>query len=89
MKTRKESALFLSVGLLMYLLAAPLQAAVVFDDSFADGDLETHRAELEKMRDMSAYAASLGLEVHAGHGLTYTHTNEILRIIRANLPGPR
>ena len=28
-------------------------------------------SELERMREMSAYAHSLGLEVHAGHGLTY------------------
>ncbi|MFW2589246.1 pyridoxine 5'-phosphate synthase [Sagittula sp. SSi028] len=40
-------------------------------DSFVDGDMDLHRAELEKMREMSAYAHSLGLEVHAGHGLTY------------------
>jgi pyridoxine 5-phosphate synthase len=40
-------------------------------DSFAEGDMATHAQELEKMRDMSAYAHSLGLEVHAGHGLTY------------------
>lgn len=40
-------------------------------DAHAEGDFETRDAELEKMRDMSAYAHSLGLEVHAGHGLTY------------------
>ncbi|GAA4220190.1 pyridoxine 5-phosphate synthase [Sagittula marina] len=40
-------------------------------DSYSDGNMELHAAELEKMRDMSAYAHSLGLEVHAGHGLTY------------------
>jgi pyridoxine 5-phosphate synthase len=28
-------------------------------------------AELERLREMTAYAHSLGLEVHAGHGLTY------------------
>ncbi len=40
-------------------------------DAHAEGDFATRDAELEKMRDMSAYAHSLGLEVHAGHGLTY------------------
>jgi len=40
-------------------------------DAHADGDFATRDAELEKMRGMSAYAHSLGLEVHAGHGLTY------------------
>ena len=40
-------------------------------DAHAEGDFATRDAELEKMREMSAYAHSLGLEVHAGHGLTY------------------
>ena len=37
----------------------------------AGGDLKTRDAELQKMRDMAGLAQSLGLEVHAGHGLTY------------------
>ncbi|MEM1300860.1 MAG: pyridoxine 5'-phosphate synthase, partial [Pseudomonadota bacterium] len=37
----------------------------------AEGDLTTRDAELEKLRAMAAYAHTLGLEVHAGHGLTY------------------
>lgn len=36
------------------------------EDRFADRD-----DELEALREMSAFAHSLGLEVHAGHGLTY------------------
>ena len=40
-------------------------------DAHAEGDFATRDAELEKMREMSALAHSLGLEVHAGHGLTY------------------
>lgn len=40
-------------------------------DAFADGDTATHDSELAALGDMSAYAHSLGLEVHAGHGLTY------------------
>ncbi len=40
-------------------------------DAHAEGDFETRDRELEMMREMSAYANSLGLEVHAGHGLTY------------------
>lgn len=40
-------------------------------DAHAEGDFATRDAELEKMREMSAFADSLGLEVHAGHGLTY------------------
>ena len=40
-------------------------------DAFAEGDLLTRDAELTKLTDMASYAHSLGLEVHAGHGLTY------------------
>ena len=40
-------------------------------DAHAEGDFKTRDAELEKMREMSSFANSLGLEVHAGHGLTY------------------
>jgi len=40
-------------------------------DAHADGDFAARDAELERMREMSSYAHSLGLEVHAGHGLTY------------------
>ena len=40
-------------------------------DAHAEGRLDDRDAELARLRDMSAYAHSLGLEVHAGHGLTY------------------
>lgn len=40
-------------------------------DAHADGDLEARDREHEKLRAMSTFAHSLGLEVHAGHGLTY------------------
>ncbi|MEM7472362.1 MAG: pyridoxine 5'-phosphate synthase [Pseudomonadota bacterium] len=40
-------------------------------DAHAEGDFETRDAELEKLRNMSRFAHELGLEVHAGHGLTY------------------
>jgi len=35
------------------------------------GDGAGREAELRRIRKASVYAASLGLEVHAGHGLTY------------------
>ena len=38
---------------------------------FAEGALEARGAELESLREMAALAHALGLEVHAGHGLTY------------------
>lgn len=40
-------------------------------DHFAEGNMAQVEDELKALRDMSAYAHSLGLEVHAGHGLTY------------------
>ena len=40
-------------------------------DYHAEGRFDERDAELERMREMSAFAHSLGLEVHAGHGLTY------------------
>jgi len=40
-------------------------------DAHAEGDFATRDRELEALREMSAFAHSLGLEVHAGHGLTY------------------
>lgn len=40
-------------------------------DAHAEGRFAARDAELDRLRDMSALAHSLGLEVHAGHGLTY------------------
>jgi pyridoxine 5-phosphate synthase len=40
-------------------------------DAFADGRMHDHATELARLTDMAAFAAELGLEVHAGHGLTY------------------
>ena len=40
-------------------------------DAHAEGRFDERDAELQSLRDMAAFAHSLGLEVHAGHGLTY------------------
>lgn len=40
-------------------------------DAHADGRFEARDKELAQMRDMSTFAHELGLEVHAGHGLSY------------------
>lgn len=40
-------------------------------DAHAEGRFEDRDAELERLREMSTFAHSLGLEVHAGHGMTY------------------
>ena len=57
--------------------AARIGAAVVelhtgaYCDLHAEGRLTERDAELERLRDMAAYGHELGLEIHAGHGLTY------------------
>jgi pyridoxine 5-phosphate synthase len=40
-------------------------------DALEEGRYDESAAEMERLREMSAYAHSLGLEVHAGHGITY------------------
>ena len=40
-------------------------------DAHAEDRLQERDAELSRLRDMAAFAHDLGLEVHAGHGLTY------------------
>ena len=57
--------------------SARIGAAVVelhtgaYCDFHAEGEFDKRDAELERLRDGAAFAHSLGLEVHAGHGLTY------------------
>jgi pyridoxine 5-phosphate synthase len=50
-------------------------------DAHADGDFDTRDAELAKLQDMAAFAHGLGLEVHAGHGLTYDCVQPIAAIL--------
>jgi pyridoxine 5-phosphate synthase len=45
--------------------------AGAYCDLFAEGRMEESNAELERLREMSTYGHSLGLEVHVGHGITY------------------
>ena len=40
-------------------------------DAAAEGDTAARDAELARLTEMAAHAESLGLEVHAGHGLNY------------------
>ena len=40
-------------------------------DAHAEGRIDERDAELARLTEMARFAASLGLEVHAGHGLTY------------------
>jgi len=40
-------------------------------DAHAEGRFDMRDEELKKLTEMAAFADDLGLEVHAGHGLTY------------------
>ncbi|GMG80963.1 pyridoxine 5'-phosphate synthase [Paralimibaculum aggregatum] len=40
-------------------------------DAHAEGRFAERDTELERLREMARFAHSLGLEVHAGHGLTF------------------
>ncbi|MAY33526.1 MAG: pyridoxine 5'-phosphate synthase [Rhodovulum sp.] len=57
--------------------AARIGAAVIelhtgaYCDLHAEGKFDERDAELIRLTEMAAYAHELGLEVHAGHGLTY------------------
>ncbi|HYR96057.1 MAG TPA: pyridoxine 5'-phosphate synthase [Candidatus Binatus sp.] len=44
------------------------------------GDEATRRRELDRLRTAAAEAARLGLEVHAGHGLTVTNVRPVAAI---------
>ncbi len=49
-------------------------------DAHAEGRFADRDAELERIRDMAAFADSLGLEVHAGHGLGFETVGPIAAI---------
>jgi len=49
-------------------------------DHHADGNFAARDAEFTKLCDMAAMAQDLGLEVHAGHGLTYDTVKPIAAI---------
>lgn len=63
--------------------AARIGAAVVelhtgtYCDLHAEGDFTARDAELERLRKGATFAHSLGLEVHAGHGLTFDNVQPI------------
>ena len=57
--------------------AARIQADIIelhtgaYCDAHAEGRFEDRDAELERLTKMATFAHGLGIEVHAGHGLTY------------------
>lgn len=66
--------------------AARIGAAVVelhtghYSDLHAEGRLDEAEAELEALRRGAKLAHALGLEVHAGHGLTYDNVEPVAAI---------
>ncbi len=46
-------------------------------EAIAEGQLQEAKTELARLSDMASLADSLGLEVHAGHGLTYESVPQI------------
>ncbi|MEO0676826.1 MAG: pyridoxine 5'-phosphate synthase [Pseudomonadota bacterium] len=46
-------------------------------DAISDGDLATRDRELAALTEMATFAHSLGLEVHAGHGLSYDNVSPV------------
>ena len=49
-------------------------------DYHYEGKFEERDQELARLTEMAAYAHSLGLEVHAGHGLTYDTVASIAKL---------
>ncbi len=49
-------------------------------DHWIAGDIAARDAELARLRDMATFATSLGLEVHAGHGLTFESVGPVAAI---------
>lgn len=48
--------------------------------AYANASLKDRAVELNRLKDAAKYAKSLGLEVHAGHGLTYENVKPVAAI---------
>jgi len=49
-------------------------------DAHFEGRINDRDRELEALREMAAFGAEIGLEVHAGHGLTFDTVKPVARI---------
>jgi pyridoxine 5-phosphate synthase len=52
----------------------------LYSDLHAEGRIDAAEAELASLRKGAAFAHALGLEVHAGHGLTYDNVAPVAAI---------
>jgi len=91
-KAGTEAYLFIEPDAGMVRLAAEVKARGIefHTGAYARAftNLPERRAEIERLRSAAALAASLGLEVHAGHGLNYFNTGlirEIAHITELNI----
>ncbi len=70
-------SIFIAADMAQIEAAARIGATIIelhtgaYCDAHHEGNFAVRDAEFAKLQEMSAYAHSLGLEVHAGHGLTY------------------
>jgi len=48
--------------------------------AYANAPVSERAALLEKIREAASYGASIGLEIHAGHGLTYDNVKPVAAI---------
>ena len=51
-----------------------------YAELFLAGEEDATRAELQRLRDAAAYAAGLGIEPHAGHGLSFDNVGPVAAI---------
>ena len=49
-------------------------------DAYVEGRMDVADEELRKLTEMSVFAHSLGLEVHAGHGLSFDTVSPLAAI---------
>jgi len=76
-------SLFIAADEAQVLSASRIGAEVVelhtgsYCDFLSEGETQKAQDELERLRAMSAYGHELGLEVHAGHGITYDSVSKI------------
>ncbi len=70
-------SLFVATDMRQIEAAARIGANIVelhagpYCDAFSEGHFDVAEIQLTKLREMATFAHSLGLEVHAGHGITY------------------
>ena len=79
-EAKARVSLFIDPDEVQVRAAAELGAPVIelHTGAFANATGEAQTAELRRLRDAAALAASLGLQVNAGHGLNYTNTPLLL-----------